>query len=364
MTNAPCPPIKIEGGVLYWWNCCQWQAVGSLSPQENTEPLPDNFWETEENPTPTYYPCGRAKALVDAIYTVAQGIWEAGDSANPFAWPGEVENYAGIGDLKDKYIYEGMAVATILKGSYEEEEVFDLQTRQAVLCHLVKRMEATGGALSTSERDSIDAAFYGDMGLEVAVFEDAWRAIGTAKLSTIAQMGSTDDTADCDCPGGELLATVRFGECYASDIPPGDSVTFDQDLYGKRVKITWVHTIATAGNREFKLHMPLVVPGAGQQIKIVTEAISGDTPTKEWSGGPCPNDDPTAWTQGNVQGPGVGDWDGVATAEGGDLVMEYTYGTPEIPTEVYTSSVRFCPQDATGTTVWRLRIVEWENEPV
>lgn len=362
VTNQPCAPIKVEGGKLYWWNCCEWMEVGTLSPVENDEPIPSDVWERPEQQV-QYSACGRAKALVDAIYRVAQGIWEQSDEMLAWQWAGNVEAYAGLGDLKDKYIIEGVIDVGVLQAmGYEEEEVFDLQTRQAILCQLVKRMRATAEPLSDEERNAIDAVFYANCGLEVAVFETAWRAIGTSKLSTIAQLGAVDTSADCECPG-ELLASVHFAEPQITNVPSGDTVTWVRDLHGKRLTITWNISDTDNAWRSITVNALLVAP-EGHQIKFKLEHISGNVVTEEWFDQDCPVADPTAWPHGLVGGPGPGDWAVTITAEDGAQISEYTYGSDEIPDGWYTD-FRLCPRTAKNTqSVMRLTIIEYNHQAI
>lgn len=365
MSTGPCPPIKVENGILYWWQCCEWLEVGSIAPADTAPDLPDDLWENDELPAPTYYPCGQANAVLDAIWEVASQMWDEGDES-PFGWIGDVQGVLPGFDLSDQYTFNGIMEGEVLRAlSYGEEEVFDLVTKQAVLCRLEKLFTDSPGTLTDEQYNNIKGCFTSEMGGEQGIFDWARRAIGKKNLSNIAKMGATDSTADCECPGEGLLSSVRWGTPTISSIPAGDTVTYETDLYGKRIEFTWNIGSTEDVFRDIVLTIPLIVPGAGAQILIKHEKTQGSAMTEEWSDGPCPDSDPTAWMQGKVEGPGPGDWTLAITDGGGWSSLEYTYAGGEVPTQWSESSVRLCPRTSLNTTrKFRLTILEWDNTPI
>jgi hypothetical protein len=212
--NCPQPPIKIEDGKLYWYTCCDWQLIGPVGLIDTAEPPPDDMWITPENPNPVYYACGRAKAVVDAIYAVANAAWDQNDNPLFWQWPGQVNAALPGYDLKDKYSIEAVILGGILRAppySMEEEEVFDIQSRQTILCRLVNQFQDENVDLTEEDLAAIESAFNQNLGFDVAIFGAAVNAIGKAQLSTIAKLGAVDDEANCDCP----------------ELPPGPPVEYD-----------------------------------------------------------------------------------------------------------------------------------------
>jgi hypothetical protein len=362
--NGPCPPLKIEGGKLYWWQCCEWLEVGAIGGAASQEEIPEDSWE-EGGQTPTYYACGKAYAVWTVINRTAEAIWEASEDVPLYNVIGYVEAAAGF-NLSNNAIIRGIADVQLAKiGGISKAELLDPVKLQEILCHLVQLWQNDNiGVPDVAFKDSIFAVYRSETTwLESAVWQEAIEALGKGTLNNVAVLNATDNTQDCDCVG-ETLSPVRFGDVYATNVPAEDTVTLVKDLYGKRVTVTWDHNTSEAGKREFSLHLPLIVPGAGTQIKILVEKVTGSPPTNDWTDAPCPDSDPTLWTRQTVLGPGAGDWVNVVTDEDGAEMVESTYSPAEVPTEAYNSSIRFCPRTETGDRVWRYTIKEWNDTPV
>jgi len=204
--------LEIENGILYMYfgPCCRIAvgSIGTLSPGEDLS-IP---WE-DYDPDFQYSACARATAVVEAIYAVADAIFNEIDVATFWTWPHDVEVASGVGDLKDKYITEGvLAGAAYLVGAsvdpiglpVEESDIFNLVTKAEILCKLAAVFGAHGEVMTSSERSAIDSIFKSNMSLQVTFFESAWRAIGDAKLSQIAQSASTQTDVECDCPQAQI----------------------------------------------------------------------------------------------------------------------------------------------------------------
>ena len=364
-TNGPCPPLKIEGGKLYWWQCCEWLEVGSMDASQTQDSVPPDMWEQGETP-PTYHACGKAYAVWTVINRTGEAIWEASEDVPVWNILGYVEGEAGY-NLSNNWVADGVVNVQLAQvGGVDKATFLDATKLQTILCHLVEIWgDDAIGVPDDDTRNAIWGVYRTNTSwLESAIWNAAINALGRGTLNNVAVLSSTDGTRDCDCVS-EPQSPVRWGTPAASNLEDGDTVTFLSDLSGKRVKVTWNISSHADAFRDFTLAIPLIVPAAGDQIKIKLERISGNAPTEEWSDEPCPNSDPTLWMAANVEGPGPGDWTPVITAEDGAQIIEYTYVGGEVPTQWHESSVRECPKAGVSTTVvFRLTITEWENNPI
>jgi hypothetical protein len=191
--------MKIEDGKLYVKDsCCEWVEIGSLEAVEETPP--DGFAD-DLTPPPSYSACGKAVAVVDAIYLVANAMFEETDVSNPLSWYSDVRAACPGISLKSKFLLEGILDAMLLKElDYTEEEIFDAVSHQEIICRLERSLSATGTALTEAEFNAIDTAFNQELGFDVAIFGAAANAIGQSQLSNIAMAGSLSTDANCDCP--------------------------------------------------------------------------------------------------------------------------------------------------------------------
>jgi len=191
--------LKIEDGSLYAKDdCCNWVLIGEIAGLE--ESPPDDFGDVLDPPA-TYSACGKAVAIVDAIYQVAQAIFEETDVSNPLSWYSDIRAACPGLNLKSKFLLEGILDAMLLKDfDYTEEEVFDAASHQEIICKLERSLPATGTALTEDEYKSIETAFNQNLGFDVAIFGAAANALGKSQLSNLAMAGSLSADADCDCP--------------------------------------------------------------------------------------------------------------------------------------------------------------------
>lgn len=190
--------LKIEGGKLYGRDsCCEWKEIGTLEAQQ--ESIPDDFG----GPDATYSACGKATAIVDAIYLVAGGMFDA-SGGSPFFYVSTTQAAYPAVDLKDKYVIEGVlncAAAKLLPDPLGEEELLDEFAKATIICKLVNSLSSTAADLTADDYAAINAAFNQNVSLiETGIFGAAANALGKAALNNIAKAGALDLTADCDCP--------------------------------------------------------------------------------------------------------------------------------------------------------------------
>lgn len=239
--------LKIEGGVLYARDsCCEWIAVGNLTTQ--TAPIPDPYYDPES--PATYYPCGRAAAVVDLMYAVAHACWDA-IGTNPLTWVGQVKAAAPGYHLSDTAIMTAIAYGVAANVLWSEGEVFSAAMQQRAKCQLEGLFSADGLALSLDDfkglKSAIKAMWSAEASAKLAIgvfFVAALDALGHTDVSNASVLGATDSAADCTCP--ESLTPPPFGEeeLYYDVIANMTSVTATCPL-GNPVK-TFVATVTAA----------------------------------------------------------------------------------------------------------------------
>lgn len=199
MACTDCPPIKIENGSLYWFNCGEWQLVGDIGGAPQPEVV--DPWPNDENgDPPTLSACGKAKAVYDAVLAVANGFDAAGGEP-PWKWVGRVESELPGYDLKNTWVVSGVLALINLLALYELEEIFNDYKLGSSLCRLVSIFGADQAGITDEQFAAIKQVFTSEFGLILSQpYTVAINAIGQTSLSTIAKLGASDTTADCDCP--------------------------------------------------------------------------------------------------------------------------------------------------------------------
>lgn len=196
--NGPSLPIKWgDDGKLYYWHCCAWELVpGDMSVDEG---IPSGY-EDDMDPVPELSACGKATAIIEAIYLVATGMFESG-SESPFTVVNFIKEYSAPYTIKTKYAWEGYAESLILRrAGLDEEDIFDAVTKQEILCRLVRTISATTADLTDADVHDIETAFNLNTGFDSAIFGVAANALGKSQLSDIAKAGALVTAGNCDCP--------------------------------------------------------------------------------------------------------------------------------------------------------------------
>ena len=206
--------LRWNNGVLQGRDdCCNWVDIPGWSGSVES-PVADNPGANQDPPL-TYSACGAAAAIVDAIYLVGNGMFQATDESPvwlPFGvsigWVAAVKDYAYPLELKTAYVVEGVLICSGLKAdNLDQEEVFDLPTKQAIICRLARGLKNPGQALTDADFNTIDAAFNMETGFaDSGIFGAAANALGKTQISNIGITGSMDDTRNCECPDAEGAA--------------------------------------------------------------------------------------------------------------------------------------------------------------
>jgi len=215
--NGPCPPLKIEGGKLYWWTCCEWLEIGSLTPPTAVHDEPYDGWPGE----PEFYACGKAFAVVSLLYEVAGAVWDERDALDLWNVMGRIKAAVPGVDLTNSYLWAaiGEAKAAAALG-YSTGEVISATDKQTIICRSESLFSADDPAMTTEQFNAL-AVIIG-VTLEAAVsamMVTCMYAIGLGDLSNAAIAGASTNQ-DCDCPT----------EAYIPEVPEGMDWTYYADL--------------------------------------------------------------------------------------------------------------------------------------
>jgi hypothetical protein len=192
-------PIKIEGGKLYWWHCCDWVEVGSMGAGTD---IGDDPWTPGEITPPAYSACGKAFGIVDAVYTAVEAAANAVDEY-PWQMIGFIEDAVGY-DLDNNWLL--VLLAQWVTGDWIGQsyaDVYDPYERQLILCKLVSIFDDDAiGVPSEAMFEQIKGIFRSEIWPDPkwVMWDAAINAIGQHDMDTIAKVGAIDVTSDCTCP--------------------------------------------------------------------------------------------------------------------------------------------------------------------
>lgn len=204
-----------ETGELVVWfgHCCseRIQLAGVLTEEEE---ITDPWEDVEEDPPSDCSACGKAKALVDTIYTIAEKIWENGTELweQPHLWYGNASEAVpdvtlGIADVID-CTARCMAMALLVS----EADVFDDDMQQWMVSRFEKQMgpdncnpigaETYLSLIQHAQDVWDDEGFKGIFNKGIgAIFAQTLRAIGRRDAQRITVGGAATVTPDCSEPG-------------------------------------------------------------------------------------------------------------------------------------------------------------------
>lgn len=357
--------IKLENGHLWVRDaCCEWVDKGAIGDYVE-EVISDPPGEDTDPPIP-FSACGKAKAIVDAIYTVTTAMFNnTDDLITPWVAVSAVKAACVPMDLKTNQVLLGLFDALALKNAgYEGEEIFDETSRQGILCRLAKTLSADTGALSQANMNSINDAFNQNLGFEVAVFGAAANAIGLAQLSNISMTGQLDQTADCDCP-----------ELVAPSVPPSDSGPWFTGLVTKQAGEGVITVTALSPDmRKVSLRWLMGAPGdqftdiqfiaamiSPANLTSVTLKLTGEYPLADWHSLPY-----SRWDNPHI--PHMAEMVnesttlGEHTSAGTTWVIDFDAGKPTGYQAGSTNTARFLPADTRpngGSMAFQIEILDF-----
>ena len=262
-TDMACiTAIKIENGILYvQYGCCEWVEVGPVD-DSTVQSLPDLPWEQPgQTPPAEYSGCGKAQAVVDAL-------WRVGDSAYdhrldaPIIFQRKVEAESGI--KLNWYWSLILQSQAVLVEAIWTVQLFDPEVKAEWICTLDRWFEDDGNGMNADTVQAfakhvvlsnwgnlIDDAFAGNFWLYVI------NAIGNNNFNNIAKIGAKDVRDDCDCPENLGLTPPPFSQTLI--------------LYDVIAEMEVADCTATYNNKVFD---GITVPGAYIQGSGETDTTS------------------------------------------------------------------------------------------
>ena len=192
--------LKIVDGVLYVLDsCCTWVAVGDIAGVP--PPLGDTPLDPHDTGTVGYSACGKAAAIVGAIYTVLRATYESfGDWDYPWQILPNIEKAVGY-NLNDKWL-PALILDWLAFGAYiNPDDVFSDYDRQLSICNLKNFFGDDALGIPDEETYTAVKSCLHTFGfLYDGLIMTAVACLGRANLDNIAKLGAGDLDVDCGCP--------------------------------------------------------------------------------------------------------------------------------------------------------------------
>jgi len=209
---GPCPPIRIQDGVLQFFWCCQWVDIGEVGDTGLPDDPPDDPPDGDDQ---VYSACGKAHAVVGLLYDVGVSAWDERDNL-PWQWTGHIESDSGY-DLNDAEVYTLVlrAIRMGLSSDITEEELFNETTKQSLICRVESILGDDYGGFDNADFESLKSFLSIEWKLNVFA-ENFWiraaMAIGKDNFDKAAKAGSIQTDLDCECPdtGGGVLSSFAW----------------------------------------------------------------------------------------------------------------------------------------------------------
>lgn len=202
MTCSPCPPIKIEEGILYWFNCGVWVEVGPVG-TETTNP-DDPIIVPEDVDPPLYTACAKASAIVDVLWTILDAAWDVDGDSYPWTWISQVQNEVPY-ELKNTAVIN-LILTTFQMDllQYEKTGALSAANKTQMICRAAQILSDGYTGVTEDEYYAMRATMRGYFGIDVwmrDMIDFGMIALGQKNISNIALSGASSSfVGDCDCP--------------------------------------------------------------------------------------------------------------------------------------------------------------------
>lgn len=210
--------IKIENGKLYVKNgCCEWIEIGDLS--DVTSDIGDQPLNPGNDPDTDYYACGKATAVIQAIYDVIALAWDMVETEleSPWAWPHSFKTAFPAWEGGQTWFIDAVLAAIQADLLTDRSYAEDPSKRAKWLCDLENRLtdDATGitsddwSWLITHSYDIFPAS--ANLVLNPLIgnlIAYCVQAIGQGDLNNVAKLGATTPGSCGDC--GTLLGERQY----------------------------------------------------------------------------------------------------------------------------------------------------------
>lgn len=199
--------LKIEDGILYAMSgCCEWVAIGEIG-NLATVPYGTEYFDTLETP-PTFSACGKATAVLNAIYSVANSVWDEIDNLNPFQVVSNVKaDNPGLSLAASNVTVAWFAAKAMVALADEltvQSNLFDETTWESLHCKAAGIFSADDASAPDDLFKKLTTIFVSEFGQSLTTYADWYNtimvAIGANELISLAQLGATDTTSTCNCP--------------------------------------------------------------------------------------------------------------------------------------------------------------------
>lgn len=208
---GPCPPIRIQDGVLQFFWCCQWVDIGNVGDIGVGDEEPPDVDPPEE-----YSACGKADAIVSLLYAVADSAWDERISTDWWAVLRNIQDDVGYPLDYDGCIAAVRYAQRLEAGGVAEATIFDDTQKQFLKCQVAGILGDDYGGFDDDDfaafQSMIAVLWSGDYSAHMQLFwESCATAMGKNNADTVAKLGSLNLSADCECPStgdGDLASVV------------------------------------------------------------------------------------------------------------------------------------------------------------
>lgn len=181
--------------------CCEWHLVGA--PCDMAAQDTDPAWPEDS----TYSACGKAYAMVGAIYTIAEGVWDNKDGITYWASAvdGSIDSLLPGVDVSNQGLLALLNGARALDDTYTDTDMFDGDTRQRYLCMIAALLDADSYGITDLQYDQLKSTVQQVYPTDqVGWWQGVITSIGKSGLSRLAAAAATDTSQDCDCPSAAV----------------------------------------------------------------------------------------------------------------------------------------------------------------
>lgn len=195
--------VNEQGQIVVWFGpCCSEVLTGikvsNVATEVDIDPVnPDN------DPDFVYYACGKAKAIVDAVYGLIEICFDYADEVlAPWQYIPRIEADFGF-DLDNNWLTLLILNAAAAWAVGQNFGLVNLAAERArVQCQLAQFFSDDNvGVPDSATFESVKGVFKANITIaNWGFFDQAINAIGAVDMNTIAVFGSGDSTATCDCP--------------------------------------------------------------------------------------------------------------------------------------------------------------------
>lgn len=206
--NSPGIPIKIEGGKLWYWHCCQWELVGAI--EGAVADVPED-WAGDPDDT-DFYACGKANAIVETIFGVTKSVWDERDNY-PWQWSSHIKSdWPGL-QLSTNYIAIAVTQAILCTTlGFDETDWNNDGNKQKARQRIAAILGDDALPLTDAQWWSIRSIIAGLFDLTQApltnLMVNCCDVIGKNDMSNVAILGATNADANCD------QYTESWGDVY------------------------------------------------------------------------------------------------------------------------------------------------------